>query len=49
VAYLEGRVLRDKIVDVGTHSLFVIDVTAGMTISDQQPLTYLYFREHKNK
>ena len=49
VAYLEGRVQRDKIVDVGTHSLFVIEVTAGMTVSDQLPLTYLYFREHKNK
>ena len=49
VAYLEGRVLRDKITDVGTHSLFVIDVTAGTTISAEQPLTYLYFREHKNK
>jgi flavin reductase (DIM6/NTAB) family NADH-FMN oxidoreductase RutF/rubredoxin len=48
-AYLEGRILRDKIVDVGTHSLFVVDVTAGMTISDQRPLTYLHFREHKNK
>jgi len=49
VAYLEGTVVPDKIVDVGTHCLFVINVTSGLPISDQKPLTYAYFRENKRK
>ena len=47
VAYLEGNMLRDKTVDVGTHSLFIVKVTAGMVVSNKKPLTYAYFRANK--
>lgn len=49
LAYLEARVMPDKIVDVGTHHLFVADVTAGMIVSDRTALTYEYFRTNKRK
>ena len=47
IAYLEGRVLSDKIVDVGTHTLFVADVIAGRVVTSEKPLTYAYYRDAK--
>jgi len=49
VAYLEGTVLPDKIIDVGTHSLFIAAVTAGRVVSAAEPLTYSYYQENKGK
>ncbi|MBP2635703.1 MAG: rutF [Firmicutes bacterium] len=48
LAYIEARVLRDKIVDVGTHTLFVADVTAGRTVANQEALTYSLYRSSKS-
>lgn len=47
LAYIEACVLRDKIVDVGTHTLFVADVTAGRTVANQEALTYSLYRSSK--
>lgn len=47
LAYVEARVLPDKTVDVGTHTLFVADVTAGRMAADLNPLTYAFYRAHK--
>lgn len=47
LAYLEARILPDKSVDVGTHTLFVADVTAGRLAVNEDPLTYAYYRESK--
>lgn len=49
MAYLEARVIPDKILDVGTHNLFVADVTGGMVVGDRTALTYEYFRSNKSK
>jgi flavin reductase (DIM6/NTAB) family NADH-FMN oxidoreductase RutF/rubredoxin len=49
MAYLEATVMPDKILDVGTHRLFVADITAGMVVSDRAALTYEYFRINKRK
>lgn len=49
IAYLEGRVLADKIVDVGTHTLFVADVVAGRVVINDKPLTYALYREATHK
>ncbi len=47
LAYIEARVLPDKIVDVGTHTLFVADVTAGRMVANQEALTYSLYRSNK--
>ena len=47
LAYLEARILPDKTVDVGTHTLFVADVTAGRMASETVPLTYAFYRANK--
>ena len=49
MAYLEARVIPDKILDVGSHHLFVADVTSGMVVADRTALTYEYFRSNKQK
>lgn len=49
LAFLECEILRDKAVDVGTHTLFVADVVAGRVFSDAPCLTYEYYRSRKNK
>jgi len=45
IAYLEGRVFNSM--DVGTHTLYVIDVVAGRVLRDAEPMTYAYFRATK--
>lgn len=47
LAYLECEVLAEKIVDCGTHWLFVADVVAGKLTADVEPMTYDYYRKTK--
>jgi flavin reductase (DIM6/NTAB) family NADH-FMN oxidoreductase RutF/rubredoxin len=47
LAYLEARILPDKTVDVGTHTLFVADITAGRVSITEDPLTYSFYRTHR--
>ena len=47
LAYIEASVLPDKIMDVGTHTLFVADVTAGRMVANQEALTYSFYRNNK--
>lgn len=49
LAYLEARVLPEKSVDVGTHTLFVADVTAGRLAINEDPLTYTFYRANKTR
>lgn len=49
LAFLECEIIRDKAVDVGTHTLFVADVIAGRVLRDVTCLTYEYYRTCKNK
>ena len=49
MAYLEAKVMPDKILDVGSHRLFVAEVTAGMVVGERTALTYEYFRANKKK
>lgn len=49
IAYLEAVLLPDKMVDVGTHTLFVAQVTAGRVLSDEAPLTYAEYRNLNKK
>ena len=43
-AYISGKVVST--VDLGTHTLFVADVTGAELISENEPVTYAYY--HKN-
>lgn len=47
MGYLECQVIPDKIVDCGTHRLFIADVVAGKLLSDEEPMTYAYYRKTK--
>lgn len=49
MAYLEAKVMPDKILDVGSHRLFVAEVTSGMVVGERSALTYEYFRANKQK
>ena len=35
-----------SVVDCGTHSIFIADVTESKVISDEASLTYAYYYEH---
>lgn len=43
-AFISGKVISSM--DIGTHTLFLADVTDGEMLSDQEPITYNYY--HKN-
>lgn len=47
LAYLDCRVMQDKIVDCGTHWLFVADVVGGKLHNNADPMTYDYYRKTK--
>lgn len=47
LAYIEATILPEKTVDVGTHTLFVADVTAGRMVADQAALTYSSYKNSK--
>jgi len=47
LGYLECRVIPEKVVDCGTHRLFVADVVSGKLLSDEEPMTYDYYRKTK--
>jgi len=40
-AYLSGEVVRQ--IDLGTHIMFIADVTAAEVLSDNAPMTYAYY------
>lgn len=43
-AYLSGRVLSE--LDLGTHWLFIAEVTDGQVLSGEAPCTYTYYQTH---
>lgn len=47
IAYLECRVDRELSVDVGTHTMFVGEVVEGGVKSEEDPMTYAFFRQLK--
>lgn len=47
IAFLEGKILPEKCVDVGTHTLFMAEIIDGAVIEDKEPMTYAYFRKTK--
>lgn len=47
LAYIEARILPEKTVDVGTHTLFIADVTAGRMVANQDALTYSLYKTSK--
>ncbi|SDB46814.1 NADH-FMN oxidoreductase RutF, flavin reductase (DIM6/NTAB) family [Ruminococcaceae bacterium FB2012] len=40
-AYLSGKVTES--IDLGTHMMFIADVTAAEVLSDKAPMTYAYY------
>lgn len=47
IAFLEGKILKEKCVDMGTHTLFIAQVINGTVIEERDPMTYAYFRKTK--
>lgn len=47
LGYFEAKVIPDKIVDVGTHMLFIADVMAGRMVANDEALTYSLYRSSK--
>lgn len=48
IAFLEAKVILAESVNVGTHMLFVCEVTSGQVVADQAALTYDYYLAHRN-
>jgi flavin reductase (DIM6/NTAB) family NADH-FMN oxidoreductase RutF len=44
VSVFEGKVVER--VDLGTHTVFVVEVVDGRVVADGPPLTYAYYQEH---
>lgn len=43
-AFVSGKVIEE--IDLGTHTLFIADVTQSMVLSDEPSLSYAYYHEN---
>ena len=43
-AYLSGKIVSS--LDLGTHTMFLADVTAGEVLSDAESVTYTYYQDN---
>lgn len=43
-AYISGKVVAEN--DLGTHTMFLADVTDAKVLSDAEPVTYSYYQKH---
>jgi len=48
VAYFEARLLKDKSLDMGTHTLFTAEIIAGDIIKESEQTTYSNYRKEKS-
>jgi flavin reductase (DIM6/NTAB) family NADH-FMN oxidoreductase RutF len=49
IAYFDCRVIKDKCVDLGTHTLFIGEVVAGEIVQNDEPITYLGYRSLRSR
>lgn len=50
LAYIEGKVDPGSTIEVGTHTLFIVDVVGGeLRDKTAEPMTYAYFRQSKQR
>ena len=49
IAQFEGKIIADKTIDAGTHSIFLAEVIAGSKVKDGEPMTYSYYRQTRDK
>lgn len=47
IAYLECRVIKEKCMDIGTHTLIVAEVVGGGVKNQGEQMTYAYYRQTK--
>lgn len=43
-AVLSGKIIFEK--DLGTHTLFIAELTDAVSMSDNEPMTYAYYQAH---
>jgi flavin reductase (DIM6/NTAB) family NADH-FMN oxidoreductase RutF len=48
IGYLECRLIREKTVDAGTHSVFLGEIVGGGLFRDEEPLTYARYHATKD-
>jgi flavin reductase (DIM6/NTAB) family NADH-FMN oxidoreductase RutF len=48
IGYLECKLVKDRMLDAGTHSIFVGDVVGGALFKDEEPITYAYYHATKD-
>jgi flavin reductase (DIM6/NTAB) family NADH-FMN oxidoreductase RutF len=49
IGYLECSMLEGKTVDAGTHSIFLGEIVGGARFRDEDPMTYAYYQETKDR
>ncbi|MPW25711.1 flavin reductase [Alkalibaculum sp. M08DMB] len=47
IGYVECEVQRDKCIDLGTHTLYIVSIVGGKNINKIEPMTYAYYRATK--
>lgn len=48
LGYIECKIIPEKTVDAGTHSIFVGEVVGGGILRDGDPMTYAYYHATKD-
>ncbi|OGS44291.1 MAG: hypothetical protein A2539_02235 [Elusimicrobia bacterium RIFOXYD2_FULL_34_15] len=49
LSWMECKIVSGMTADCGTHTLFIADVVDGFTVSNEEPLTYKYYRDSRTK
>jgi len=49
VAYLDAKIIREKVIDMGTHSLYPAEVIDGGILKGTEPITYAAYRRDRAK
>jgi len=47
IGYIECEIQRDKCIDLGTHTLFVVNIVGGENLNKKEPMSYSYYRATK--
>lgn len=49
VAEFDCKVIKDKTVDLGTHTLFMVEIVEGRLVDDKEAVTYSLYRKLKKQ
>ena len=48
IGFMECALVKDRVLDAGTHGIFIGNIVGGALFRDEEPITYAYYQATKN-